>query len=38
MVKHVKKSRTEDDYEFDNVYNCDADERYAGVDSSIWYN
>lgn len=38
MVKRVKKGHEQDDHEFDNVYNCDADERYDGVDSSIWYN
>lgn len=38
MVKQTKRSREHDDHEFDNVYNCDADERYADVDSSIWYN
>ena len=38
MVKRVKKAHEQDDHEFDNVYNCDADERYDGVDSSIWYN
>lgn len=38
MTKQRRTNRTKDEYEFDNVYNCDADERYADVDSSIWYN
>lgn len=29
-----------DEYEFDNVYNSDADELYAstGTEPSVWYN
>jgi hypothetical protein len=38
MMKQKKMSHAEEEHEFDNVYNCDADERYAEVDSSIWYN
>ncbi len=38
MMKQKKMSRSEEEHEFDNIYNCDADERYASVDSSIWYN
>ena len=36
---NTKQQRYEEEYELDNIYNCDTDERYAyGAEPSIWYN
>ncbi len=36
---NTKQQKYEEEYELDNIYNCDADERYAyGAEPSIWYN
>ncbi len=36
MMRPIKKSYNEEEYELDNVYNDD--ERYRTADSSIWYS
>lgn len=36
---NTRKQKFEEEYEQDNIYNCDADEQYAhGAEPSIWYN
>ena len=40
MKSRIIEERDDYYFEYDNVYNMDADERYIdrGADSSVWYN
>lgn len=37
-MKKVVNSIDVEEYELNNVYNSEEDDRYYQVDSSIWYN
>ena len=38
MKCQSKMNYSQEDYEFNNVYDSDSDELYAQADSSCWYN